>query len=915
MKVKKMLKHIMTLSIAIPVLSGCSIVHVHNYDSVYQYNEVKHWQVCETCHEVLNEDSHAFNSFNDTCLICGYVDPTFVVDDDGLMTGLTNYGKTKYELDIPSNVKFITKDALKGSNVTRVNIPKEFVGYYEGAFDYNNINVVTDEEKVVWTLENGIYYKHNVLEEFDAMIGDKYFKTLKEAFDSVKNDGTTITLTKKDLVVNESLRVNRIVSLNSYYETSNLECNFQVGGSGILKIESSVNFKGSAQLLLVHSYEQSNKSWEQVLKSGAITFIDKDTKPADVYVEYVDNYMQGVGVGYEAVGSKQIANDLLLIPVTQYAYGAFAFSYDFKTIKGLSPYGETLSELHITNVVKNINANIASYAFAIYTDVKINIAVIDDTHITYYQTKGIFTSLCVDKGIKSIGDHAFTNETTDDIFHEVKKMIAILSRIQSVYIGESVTYIGGAAFASCLSIQDVYGGRGLVEIADYAFYECINLKSVDFAEAFSIQKIGKYAFANEDCLVQLELPGDNWNVNGKTFAAHQFSGAVAAYHANIDEHDQKVVWTRTINGNICYTASLATDACGKFSNVAYTYDIQAALTNCCDSGWIYILNADKEETKHITSVAIAKSVNIVAYESAGEVTIGSEEAGITILNNRFLTLENIKPLGEVRLNCTIAHHEKYVDFGEHDDGSQFVGDIATFGLRAQDKETYFDTPVYFRDPSTDEKVPARGASAAFKDGIEYLTYGLFVFTYFNEKASEEPNRILFGSTSSLFSSITSVTFDNPLGESEDYNVKKVGLSNDLFEKHPLSIRFVSMADIITGIGVNVFDLCLNLERVTLGKNVEHILSEAFRNCMKLKRVDLGPGSALTEIDEDAFKNCAALEYFDFNGNIGDWTVYSDDSFSTKIVELTSDQLANPYDAAELVKQYSQYAWHKNAEEE
>lgn len=894
---------IFALGSVICLLSGCSFLHVHTYNTAYEYDESMHWQVCEKCGEELNVGTHAFNDFNNTCLLCGYHDSVAVVDDDGIMTGLTAHGKQKYEIDLPENVKYVTKDALKGSIVTKINIPKEFIGYYEGAFDYNNINIATDEKEVTWTFENGIYYKHNVLEEYEAVIDNQYFKTLNDAFKSVHKDDTTITIVKENLTVNEPIYVSSIINLKSYYDTTNLECEFQIAGSGILNIDSSVEYKGNAQLILVNTQEELDEDYYGVYKSGAIAFIDRETKPNDVYVEYVNNFTKTAGLGYEAVGSKQVVNDLLILPVPQYAYGAFAFSYDFKKIMGLSPYGATISELHITNVIKNVEVDINDYAFAIWTDIKINIAVIPDTHITYYQSKGSFSSLYLDYGVKTVGYRAFCNEMTDDVFPEVRGMLALLCPLKTVYIGSSVTTIKDNAFNTSLGLEEVYGGNGLTSIGEHAFSGCLSLTSVDFSESSKLVAMGKYAFSDCADLVYLSLPRDYWLINGQRFAPHQFTPEVVAYHAVHNSNDRKVGWSRELNAyTICYTKNLNKDACGKFNNVEYTTSIIAAGFNCPENGWIFIMDAKDETTQHIPYTSITKNVNMVAYDNVEGVTIGSEQYGLTVTKDHYITLDNIKPLGKVLIQCATSYNTSAT--------ALTFNNVASFGVRSEDHEIYRNTHVYYSDTANNLTVEleAKFTSAAFKEGIDYMVCGLFTFSHTTDDigfwGGRVKNQILIEDDSVLFGSITKVTIDNPIIPNETFKVDRVDAMNDLFKCNQ-NIRYVTFADSMTSIGIYAFAGCTNLERVNFGNGIKYILSNAFEGCSKLRRVEFGSESKFYEMEENCFNGCSKLEYFDFNGAIKEWKIRNS---NTVISTVTKDQITNPYDAAKLVKFCAQYDW-------
>ncbi|MCQ2748335.1 MAG: hypothetical protein MJ223_03915 [Mycoplasmoidaceae bacterium] len=115
---------------------------------------------------------------------------------------------------------------------------------------------------------------------------------------------------------------------------------------------------------------------------------------------YVTNLESEMEDGYEAIGSPQIANSVLVIPVNHYAFGTLLMSHDFKKILGLTQYGKTVTNLTITNVVKGIDADIDDQAFVLYAKFKFPIDIIADTTFDLYYAKGSFTSLTLGSGIK-----------------------------------------------------------------------------------------------------------------------------------------------------------------------------------------------------------------------------------------------------------------------------------------------------------------------------------------------------------------------------------------------------------------------------------------------------------------------------------------------------------------------------------
>lgn len=239
-----------------------------------------------------------------------------------------------------------------------------------------------------------------------------------------------------------------------------------------------------------------------------------------------------------------------------------------------------------------------------------------------------------------------------------------------------------------------------------------------------------------------------------------------------------------------------------------------------------------------------------------------------------------------------------------DTGSVYGFDnVGSFGVKEDNHEIYENIHVYFNDPVTGKReAEAKYTSAAFKEGIDYMVYGLlgFSYRYSNTSSFGYLNQILFKTTSVLLNSITRVTLDCPIYESEKYTVKRVDTTNELF-KNKTNLRFVALSDAIVGMGIYAFYGCTNLERVEFGDNIEYILSNAFQNCTKLRMVNFGSGNKLRQINDNVFAGCTSLSYVDFNGNTADWVV-------NETITITADQLFDPYDAAIVVKQYAQYQW-------
>lgn len=125
-----------------------------------------------------------------------------------------------------------------------------------------------------------------------------------------------------------------------------------------------------------------------------------------------------------------------------------------------------------------------------------------------------------------------------------------------------------------------------------------------------------------------------------------------------------------------------------------------------------------------------------------------------------------------------------------------------------------------------------------------------------------------------------------------------------------NLREVYMSDNVTYMGTNVFNYCKNLEYVKLSEKLTYINNYLFIHCTSLEMIKI-PAS-VTYVSEDAFYGCENLREVYFEDSYG-WSVsyyYEDEN---KTIEISSEELSDPYRAAELINQYSDYYWEKTTE--
>lgn len=100
------------------------------------------------------------------------------------------------------------------------------------------------------------------------------------------------------------------------------------------------------------------------------------------------------------------------------------------------------------------------------------------------------------------------------------------TKLRSVVIGDSVTYLSSSIFYNCYSLNDLKMGKSIKSILEDAFYGCSALEKIDLPTGLS--EIGQRAFANCESLKGLILPETitelGTNSNGPVNPNNIFSG-------------------------------------------------------------------------------------------------------------------------------------------------------------------------------------------------------------------------------------------------------------------------------------------------------------------------------------------------------------------------------------------------------
>ncbi|MCQ2796228.1 MAG: leucine-rich repeat domain-containing protein [Bacilli bacterium] len=827
-------------------LVGCSSLHVHTIDSPYEANETSHWKTCKICHEKFDEHEHTWNEFNDTCFICEYHDPLVRLEGN-VVVGLTAHGMNKLTFDIPNmvndvSVKGIAPGAFAGSKAVTVKLNRDLDYYYADAFAGSNVKIINSEEGdlVQWVKEGDKMVKHR---DFEAMIDNHHYKTLAEAFDAVEVNDATITLLK-DVKVDSKMpiKVNHSISLVAYQSSASLECNFNIVPAGILYIPETITYQGDAKLLLGDFKEKrgagdsgkDGNTTENVYNTGSLVFTHKEERPDNVNVNYVESFGEGVAL-YPAVGAKQVVNDLLVVPVNHYAFGTLRFSKDFSEIKGLTEYGQTVTHLNITNVVEGRDANIGERSFSIAWDLKVPVAMVEDTHYYCFVPKGLFLDLTIGDGIKVVKKAAFNNRIDSDIDREIiNYLYPVFSHLFSITIGDTVEEIQYRAFYDSVALASIGGGKKLKKIGESAFEKSMNLVTVDF-EHSALSEIKSKAFADCRSLSQVILPEGSWKFNSDMYFPYDMTPERIAYF--IANSDGNGTWTKSPLDTrpVSYTTSTAKDSLGRFKKVKYVSTISEAInsSDLADGGEIYISEKCKE--KNIALSQISKSLTINVAPELKDITVGNEN-GITVNAGKYLALYNAKPNGDITLKANKTA------------GAEEFKNVASFAIK-KGVDMEHDVRFEYEDNSN-------GTFSAISNEVvirekAYNAYGLFDFSLTRSDNTVTSHLI---DLTNLGKSVTTITFGRQI-ELAEGEVSRVHLQNGQLSSSG-DIAYVFLSDEVINIGVNFFNSFTKLQEVILGNGITNIAEGSFQNCTNLRHVVL-PDS-LTSIGESAFKGCTSL---------------------------------------------------------
>ena len=202
----------------------------------------------------------------------------------------------------------------------------------------------------------------------------------------------------------------------------------------------------------------------------------------------------------------------------------------------------------------------------------------------------------IPKGVKEIGDHAFSGRVD----------------LRSVTFSNQVTFIGERAFSGCIGLRSVTLPKSLKEIGDLAFRGCIGLTSVFIPARVSF--IGQNPFAACEWLESIVVSKMNrkYKSIGNCIIDKKTKTLIAGYNLNFVPKYVTSIAGHAFEG-ACFTKVFIPDSITSIGEFAfYLCAEMTAIT--IPSSVTYIGEGAFNGCKQLTSIVIPQSVTEIGFK-------------------------------------------------------------------------------------------------------------------------------------------------------------------------------------------------------------------------------------------------------------------------------------------------------------
>ena len=458
------------------------------------------------------------------------------------------------------------------------------------------------------------------------------------------------------------------------------------------------------------------------------------------------------------------------------------------------------------------------------------------------------SSCSIDNNCKFVASNAFSDcknlKTVSFNTNGVGNCFAGMTSIETVNIGDSVTYIGNGAFKGCTS-----------------------LKSIDFP--YSIKYIGSNAFDSCTSLILVSIPASVEYIESSTFnnpnATIYCEWYTNPFGWTWDEYDDEYCWNDNV-GTVVWGVKV-------YEGLIYSPSGQAV------RGYI---GSKKDITIPATIVSGDYAYRVTSIDAnvfgscPGLRSVNIPASVTSIAASAFDGCDSIK---------TITVNSNAI-------GNCFAG------------QKMLDTVVIGNQVTRIDEGAFNGCSnlRSLTIGHSVSIIGGYAFGKCNNLETVEIPASVSTMSSTAFSGCNNIKklvcnsnhISNSFAGKTSLDTVVVGnnvisIDAEAF-KGCTNLRSVTIGDAVTTIGVDAFTNCHNLNEVIMGYSVKRIGAEAFRGCHKIKTISV-PSQA-TSIGADAFLYVKNVEYegdasgepwgaLTVNGIIDGDFIYSD-SLKTKL---------------------------------